>query len=60
MAILKVYLYIIILFIVKDVGEKVRKKAKKWDIVRYFKIKENKSRKMVKIAFFRLYKNIKV
>lgn len=28
MAILKVYLYIIILFIVKDVGEKVRKKAK--------------------------------
>ena len=29
MAILKVYLYIIILFIVEDVGEKVRKRAKK-------------------------------
>lgn len=29
MAILEVYLYIIILFIVEDVGEKVRKKAKK-------------------------------
>ena len=29
MAILKVYLYTIILFIVKDVGEKVRKMAKK-------------------------------
>lgn len=55
MAILKVYLYIIILFIVKDVGENIRKKAKKLDILRYFKIKENKSRKMVKMPIFRLY-----
>lgn len=52
MAILKVYLYIIILFIVKDVGENIRKKAKKLDILRYFRIKENESRKMVKNAYF--------
>lgn len=52
MAMLKVYLYIIILFIVKDVGENIRKKAKKLDILRYFKIKENKSRETVKNAYF--------
>lgn len=36
MAILKVYLYIIILFIVEDVGENIRKKGEKIRDIKIF------------------------
>ena len=52
MAILGAYFYRLIIFIVKDIGEKMRKKAKKCDILRYFKIEESKSRKTVKNSRF--------